>query len=287
MKKEPLARIIGRGLARLSYSYFVEPVWLQTNRVDLPFPAIDPAIRDLKIVQLSDFHLGAQVPASHVRQAVELARRQGADLIALTGDFIHSGFRHIEAIASLLGRLEAPLGLYAVLGNHDYNVRNLMKLRFRSATRLPAMITEALESVGIRVLDNEHVTLERHGRRFAVAGVGDQWSGRADLPKALDAIPPDMPRIVLAHNPVSLEKAGSRRCDLVLSGHTHGGQIMMPGRGSPMLSKRMRNVASGLYRHATGYLYVNKGVGYTVRLRYNARPEIAVLTFREGKLETL
>lgn len=282
-RRSTLTGWIGRGLARLSYGYFIEPVWLEANRLELAFPDLDPALLGLRILHLTDFHMGSQVPATHVRQAIERARRESFDLVALTGDFVHSGFRHVPTIAQLVGRLKAPLGVYAVLGNHDYGVRRTVAVQRHRSRSLPAAVGRALEDVGVRVLHNEHVSIDRNGGTFAVAGVADLWSREADLPRALEGIDPSTPRIVLAHNPVCLEQLGGRRCDLMLSGHTHGGQVHVPGMGPAILSPKMRDFAAGLYRHESGYLYVNKGIGYTLRFRFKTRPEIAVLTFRPEK----
>lgn len=260
-------------------------MWLESNVLDLPIAGLDPRLDGLRVLQLTDFHLCDRVPASHIRQAIELGRRQQCDLITLTGDFVHAGFRHVHAIAQLLSRLQAPLGVYAVLGNHDYSVRNVMGVR--RYPNLPATITDALQSVGIQVLRNEHRLLEHHGAPVAVVGVADLWSRECHLDEALDNVDPSVPRIVLAHNPASVAQLAGKRCDLMLSGHTHGGQIQVPGLGPAMLSKSMREYAAGLYRHETGFLYVNKGIGFTVRFRFKVRPEIAVFQFRAAKVDTL
>ncbi|MFO0945984.1 MAG: metallophosphoesterase [Planctomycetota bacterium] len=285
LKRRAITRWIGQNWARLSYSHFVEPVWLESNVLELPIPNLDPRLDGLRVLQLTDFHLCNRVPASHIRQAIELGRRQKCDLVALTGDYVHAGFRHVHAIAQLLSRLEAPLGVFAVLGNHDYSVRNIMGVR-RYPT-LPGTITHALQSAGIQVLRNESRMLEHHGAKVAVVGVADLWSRESDVTGALGGVDPDIPRIVLAHNPASVTQLSGMRCDLMLSGHTHGGQIQVPGLGPAMLSKSMREYAAGLYKHDSGYLYVNKGIGFTVRFRFKVRPEIAVFQFRAAKLDTL
>jgi predicted MPP superfamily phosphohydrolase len=276
-----LARWIGLHWARLSYARFVEPFWLEINRHELPIADLDQRLDGLRILHLTDFHLCARVPIAHARHAVELGNRQQCDIIALTGDYIHTGFRHIAAIGQLLGRLKAPLGVYAVLGNHDYSVRNALGRR-----RYPALaqhVSRALESQGICVLRNEHRRLGVRGVELAVAGVADLWGGEADLAAAIGSIPIETTRIVLAHNPRCIEQLGGRRCDLMLSGHTHGGQIRLGKRGPIALNRRMREYVAGLYEREDGYLYVNKGIGYTVRFRYQARPEVAVLTLRAKK----
>lgn len=277
-RRRGVAQWIGRHWARLSYARFVEPFWLETNRFDLPIPALDRRLDGLRVLHMTDFHLCGRMPIAYVRQAVELGNRQSCDLVALTGDFVHAGFQHVATIAQLLSRLCAPLGAFAVLGNHDYSVRN--PLGVRRYPTLASSIARALIDAQIRVLHNEHMLLSPGGASLAVAGIADLWSGEADLAAALDALPRDLPRIVLAHNPCCVDALAGRRCDVMLSGHTHGGQIQLGARGPFVLNRRMRDYAAGLYRREHGYLYVNKGIGYTVRLRYKVRPEVAVLTLR-------
>ncbi|MGL4460845.1 MAG: metallophosphoesterase, partial [Planctomycetia bacterium] len=205
----PLLRWIGASWARLSYSHFTEPVWLEVNKIDVPvLPAGHPLV-GLRILHLTDFHLCSRVPAAFVRQAVDRGRREQADLVALTGDFIHSGFHHVEAAARIVGRLEAPLGVYAVLGNHDYAVRN--KFGLSRKPKLAEAVRTALEARRIRVLENENVVVRHRKAPLAVAGVADLWSRDCDLPKALAGLTAETPRVLLAHNPFTAESlAGAR-----------------------------------------------------------------------------
>jgi predicted MPP superfamily phosphohydrolase len=264
----------------------VEPFWLETNQIDIRIPDLDPRLDGLTIAQLSDLHLCRAVPASHVRQAVDKVQRLSPDLIALTGDFVHAGFHYVEAVAQLVGRLHAPLGVFAVLGNHDYSIRVYGgRPRF---PRLAESIEAALLRQGIDVLKNEHRLLQHRGAPLAVAGVCDLWSGEADLPKAIRGIQPDVPRIILAHHPWTVDQVGDRRGDLILSGHTHGGQVEL---GEGPWSRFKHRLGAGLYFHDTGYLYVHKGIGYSVRFRFRVRPEIAFFRLRRwdksDKLEVL
>jgi predicted MPP superfamily phosphohydrolase len=146
--------------------------------------------------------------------------------------------------------------------------------------RLADAVRGALQRRGVTVLTNEHRVLEHNGAAVAVAGVEDLWSREADLPAALRGIPDGIPRVVLAHNPATIAQAEGLRCDLMLSGHTHGGQIRIPslppGAGGPQAAR----FAAGLYLHDSGYLYVNRGIGYTFRFRYKVRPEIALFELR-------
>jgi predicted MPP superfamily phosphohydrolase len=278
MKGKRWARWIGRSWARVTYGYRIEPTWLELNCRDVPIPGLSVPFDGFRIVQLSDFHCSRHVTSAYLAEAVDLAQAQNPDLVVLTGDFVHRGFNYVDAVALSLSRLSAPHGIYAVLGNHDFSVRNALGLRrFRHLHRA---VTHALLDRGIRVLRNESVALERDGARLYLVGVQDLWSRVCDLDVAFAGLSSLVPRVVLAHNPRTVEHLGGRRCDLMLSGHTHGGQVHLPGLGRPALGKKTRRFAAGMYRYRNTHLYVNKGVGFGFKFRYGVRPEVAVLTLR-------
>jgi predicted MPP superfamily phosphohydrolase len=272
------ARWIGRSWARVSYGFRVEPTWLELNHVPVSVQGLPGAFAGFRIAQLSDFHCSRQVTPAYLAEAVELARAQSPDLVVLTGDFVHRGFKYVPAVATTLGRLTAPHGVYAVLGNHDFSVRNA--LGFRRHRHLHRAVARALTAQGIRVLHNEAVLLRREKAALQLIGVADLWSRVCDLDRAFAGLSPELPSIVLAHNPRTALELDGRRCDLMLSGHTHGGQINLPGIGRPTLSRRARRFAAGLYRYRDAHVYVNKGVGFGFRFRFGARPEVAVLTLQ-------
>jgi predicted MPP superfamily phosphohydrolase len=274
--KGRLARFLGRNWARVGYAYHVEPTWLEVNRFQLPVRDLPAAFRGLKVAHLTDFHCGHQIPTGYLEDALARTTAEKPDLIALTGDFVHKGYRHVSAAAKLFRHLKAPLGVFAVLGNHDFSVRNALGIRRHP--RLHEAVADALGSEGVRVLRNESVRHERAGGGLIVAGVDDLWSRESDPAAALGEGCPQTPRVVLAHNPQSVELFGGHRFDLVLSGHTHGGQVDWPGLGRVLLGKKAKRWAAGLYPHGSGHLYVNKGVGFGWRFRFGVRPEVAVFT---------
>jgi len=277
------AHWLGRSWARVSYGYRVEPTWLELNHLDVPVADLPPAFAGFRIVQLSDFHCSRQVTPAYLDEAVELAQGQNGDLIVLTGDFIHKGYKYVTQAAEILGQLKAPAGVFAVLGNHDFSVRNALGIR--RYKHLHRAVGDALAERGIRVLRNETVSLWRADASLYLTGVEDLWSRVCDLDRALDGLRPEVPRIVLAHNPRTIEQLEGRRCDLMLSGHTHGGQVHIPGIGRPTLGKRARRFAAGLYQLDRTYLYVNKGVGFGFQFRYGVRPEVAVATLSPAECE--
>ncbi|OAI53519.1 hypothetical protein AYO44_15910 [Planctomycetaceae bacterium SCGC AG-212-F19] len=273
------ARWIGRNWARVSYGYRVEPTWLELNHLDVPVPDLPPSFAGFRIAQLTDFHCSRHVTPSYLAEAVELTRRQQPDVVVLTGDFVHKGYKYVDPVAEVLGQLEAPFGVYAVLGNHDYSVRNA--LGFRRYRHLHLAVIQALSERGIRVLRNQTVQLERGRAGLYLTGIDDLWSRDCDVARAFAGLKPGVPRVVLAHNPHTVDRLDGRRCDLMLSGHTHGGQVNWPGLGRPMmLTRRARQFAAGLYRYGATHLYVNKGVGFGIRFRFGVRPEVAIATLR-------
>jgi predicted MPP superfamily phosphohydrolase len=218
------------------------------------------------------------VTSDYLAEAVALAQAQGADLAVLTGDFVHKGYKFVDQVAGVLAQLSAPCGVFAVLGNHDFSVRNAFGIR--RYKHLHRAVGDALTQRGIRVLRNETVALTRNGANLYLTGVEDLWSRTCDLDRALTGLDSAKPCIVLAHNPRTVEHLNGRRCDLMLSGHTHGGQVNWPGIGRPTLGKRARRFAAGLYHFQNTYLYVNKGIGFGIRFRFGVRPEVAVATLR-------
>jgi predicted MPP superfamily phosphohydrolase len=276
--KAKLARFLGRNLARVRYAYHVEPTWLEVNRFELPVRGLGAGFDGLKVAHLTDFHCGRQIPRAYLEDALARVRAENPDLIALTGDFVHRGPRHVADAARLFRHLSAPLGVFAVLGNHDFSVHNA--LGRRRHPHLHRAVADALQAEGVRVLRNQAVRFERGGAGLIVAGLDDLWSRECDPDAALAGACPDTPRVVLAHNPQSVNLFDTHRADLMLSGHTHGGQVDWPGLGRVLLGKNAKRWAAGLYPHRGGHVYVNKGVGFGWRFRFGVRPELAVFTLR-------
>jgi uncharacterized protein len=205
----------------------------------------------LRVLQLSDIHHSLFFPLDRVAAVVELANRLKPDLIALTGDFITYSRRSIEPVAEMLGTLRAPMGVVAVLGNHDFRVG-------------AEIVEKALRRQRIKVLRNRHVVLRDGGDTLAIAGVDDLGYG-ADLSAALRGIPQGSPSILLAHNPRLVRHAAPRGVALVLSGHTHGGQINLPLLGSVYgHSPEQLRYKVGWDRLGDTQIYVSRGIGTIV-----------------------
>lgn len=274
--KSRVAGLVGRTWARVGYARHVEPTWLSVNRFSLPVRGLPKQFHGLKVAHLTDFHYGTHLPQDYIEDAIARTQGETPDLIALTGDFIDRGPGHVKEAARLFRHLKAPHGVFAVLGNHDFAVHTARGKRRHG--ELDREVADALGTEGVDVLRNRAVRLDRGGEELVVAGIDDLWSGTADPVAALADQEPETPRIVLAHNPQSVELFGEHRADVTLSGHTHGGQINLPGLGRILLGKKAKRWAAGLYPHGGGHVYVNTGVGFGWRFRFGVRPELAVIT---------
>jgi uncharacterized protein len=238
-----------------------ERIWLD---------ALPSAFDGLRIVQISDIHHGLFLPEEWLSGAVRQANRLNPDIIALTGDFVTYSRRNIGPAAELLGRLRARYGVYAVLGNHDFRVD-------------ADAVTLALLRQHIDVLRNRHVALRFGGESVYLAGVDDYGYG-ADLRRAMRGVPCEAVTVLLAHNPRVIHLASRNNVSLVLSGHTHGGQVNLPlfgtvyGRSPERLRYKI-----GWDRMGATQIYVSCGIGTIVlpwRLRCPA--EISHLQLLHG-----
>lgn len=266
----------------LLYAAFIEPSWLAVMRVDVPVRGLPLALEGLTLVHISDPHVGVGPGAAVLRRAVDLANRESPDLVLLTGDFLDSHASPEvagEILVGELARLQATEGVYAVLGNHDMSIGK-------------ARITTLLESAGVTVLATEHHSVTVGGATVWLLGVEDAGVNfcrdfamfeSAARPQAealagwLDAIPSSDVRLLLVHHPDFAMMLPPGRLDLVLAGHTHGGYVRLPFVGAPLTPSCFgQTLLAGPVKVDETLVYVSRGLG-GVRLRFNARPEIAVL----------
>ncbi len=238
------------------------------NRCRIPLTGLPPAFDGLRLAVLSDFHHGPLVPAERIRQAVNLANRLRPDVIALTGDFVHRGASWADGCFRELSHLKAPLGVFGVLGNHDH---------YRHAS---TAVRHAMLQAGIRDLTNRGVDISRDSRTMRIGGVGDLWKEKQDLRAALRGTRIPDSAILLSHNPDFAEQITDDRVGLVVSGHTHGGQCVLPLVGAPILPSRFgQKYRAGLCRAPVAKVFVTTGIGHSFPpLRFNCPAEIALLT---------
>ncbi len=259
-------------IAFLMNEAILEPHRVEITHQKIEIPKLPRVFAGYRIVQLSDIHHSAFLEEAEIAEAARLANQLKPDLIALTGDYISHSREYIPGVARALGSLQAPDGVFAVLGNHDHWTDG-------------EMMHQALLAEGIRVLSNEKCSIERQGEEIKLLGIDDMMVKRDDLKAALAGTSRAETRILLAHNPRIIRKAARAGLDLVLSGHTHGGQInwrMLTGREESRTARWLRRPSRRLIR---GYaklqethLYVNRGLGTVVLpLRYGCPPEITVI----------
>ncbi|HEX6040813.1 metallophosphoesterase [Longimicrobium sp.] len=251
-----------------AYAFFVEPLWLEVTRPRIHVRGLHPDLEGFRIALLTDLHAGEGTPLWLVRRAARLAMRENPDLIAVTGDLAADDWTSFAPVLDALSELRAPHGVWTVPGNHDYTV-GIDRWR-REVARQP----------NLRDLTNG-AEMRRVGRaRLCVAGVDDYSQGQPRL----DALPPPEARdftLLLAHDPDQAEKARREHdaVDLVVSGHTHAGQVRMPFVGA------LRNPAEfdelyeeGLRRRPWTQVYTSRGVGTVhIPVRFLCRPEVAIL----------
>lgn len=262
------------GMAGVGYMSNVEPSWVEVRRVRLKLPRLPQAFSGLRIAQLSDIHIGYWMTADRVREILDIVVAQSPDLLALTGDFVlaygrmtRSYMDELDEMAQSLRRVSDNLPVVAVLGNHDHLYN-------------PNQVSKALERGGAHVLINSVHTLARGAARFHLAGLDDYYRGRPDLNALLSDFPPDECAMLLVHEPDFADiSAETGRFDLQISGHSHGGQIVLPFIGPPILPKHGQKYYSGLYQVGKMFQYTNRGVGMSFpAARFNCRPEITVFT---------
>lgn len=267
------------------YATRIEPEWVEVRQVTLHLPALAPAHEGLRLVQLTDLHLGPVVRADYLRRVIAMTNAQHPDLIVLTGDFVTRSATYGREIAAILAALQAPHGCFAVLGNHDV---------WTNADFIAACLTE----VGITVLRNAAVQLHPQGTPLWLLGIEDAgalectaqglepfpWrEQRAAATHMLQELPPDQARILLVHNPDFVTLLPEERCDLVLAGHTHGGQVYLPGLGAPIVPSCHGQKYVAGWVPGSPPVYVSRGIGLIApAVRFLCRPELSVLQLRRS-----
>ena len=251
-----------------------EAQWVRLREVRVPTGRLPPALDGLRVAHLSDLHVGAPgLNARALRRGAELVRRAAPDLICVTGD-LRARRAGDAALRRGLGSLEAPLGAYAILGNHDHAQGH--------DPFADGQAVEGLDGTPVRLLRDETVHLRVGDARLAVTGLDPRT--HPDRPVDRRTLPPadgDY-RVLLCHFPRAFERLPPRAADLVLAGHLHGGQICLPYPGGKLrLSHRPGRYTEGLYGREGAVLHVSRGLGTTfVPFRFAARPEVTVLELR-------
>jgi predicted MPP superfamily phosphohydrolase len=265
--------VIGILFATSVYAQGVEPRWFNLKTIDVQIAGLNPMFEGYKIVQLTDLHArSAFMDRQQLEKIARLANQQQPDLIALTGDYItNDAIKAEEMLTNAFGQLNANDGVVAIMGNHD-----------RGGDSLP--IERALRKSNVMPLNNAVYSIDRSGNKLNIAGVDDVWVQRADLPQTIAQLPPTGTNILLAHEPDFGDMAAAtERFGLQLSGHSHGGQVVIPFVPRVTIPWAKKYI-QGLYHIGGMQLYVSPGVGTTgpPKVRFNCRPEISVIVLHQA-----
>ncbi len=265
-------------LRRLLQEHF-----LQVTRQNILLPHLPKAFHGKVIVQISDLHID-RWNTLVTEMAVDVVNRVNPDLVVCTGDVIAEGSQYLDEVTYLLKQIKARHGKLACLGNHDY-----------SDGKGSLGVRLALKKAGFDVLVNDSVTLTLEHQQLCLAGTDDLLLGRQCLKTTAQRLGEGKTTVLLSHNPENFTAMAGFKPDLVLSGHTHGGQVHLPGRFHHRFFKSP--YIAGLYQLAKSHLYVNRGLGSAVLIRHlgerrlsiptprwAVRPEISVFTLLNPKL---
>jgi uncharacterized protein len=249
-----------------SYFRFVEPRWFEVTRTRVSIPGVRPQ----RILHVSDIHISDGMGARDLEPGLRAGLAARPDLICLTGDFVsHTSGFDLDGLERLLRMAADTAPSYAVLGNHDGGA---WIARF-GGDRSTQMMRDLVTSTGVRMLHNQSA-MEGN---LTLVGVGDYWSNELDPERAFAGVNPSAPTVVLCHNPDGKKLLERQSWNLMLSGHTHGGQARIPGFCPPWAPVRDRRFLAGLYNWQGRQLFITRGLGSPKHVRAFCRPEVSVL----------
>ncbi|KAF3362471.1 hypothetical protein PHSC3_000943 [Chlamydiales bacterium STE3] len=293
---------------------FIEPNLLYLSRFTLPIPRLPKPLSGLKIIQVSDLHFGPQLSDRYLQRLRHKIHQETPDLIFFTGDFIcRSELKDPTRLKTFLNSLKATYGRYAVLGNHDYTQYvsvnasgdydifeeensqfNRGFKRFFKNLNLSGKATshvnklkphptleEILQECHIHLLQNQTKTVQIEGHRINITGLGEHMLNRVEPEVAFSNCDPKLPTFVLVHNPDAIPKLTSYPGNLILAGHTHGGQINLPWIWKKVCVLENPQYKRGLFQEKGKWIYVSRGVGGTTPFRLFSPPEVVLFTLEE------
>lgn len=271
------ASIVAAGTTSAAYAWLIEPHWEQVIERDMPIAGLPAELVGRRLVQLSDVHVGPRVDDDHLISAFGQAAALRPDIVVVTGDFLTYAHERGEAqygrLRDVLAHLPSGrLATIGILGNHDYG-------RGWRENAVAARVVDVVERLGIRILRNETANVSG----LDIVGVDDLWAHRADPPAAMQRRTGSA-SIALCHNPDALDALDwSAYQGWILAGHTHGGQCKPPFLPPPILPVQNTRYAAGEVDLGDGRrLYVNRGLGHLIRVRFNVRPEITSFTLHRA-----
>jgi len=255
------------------YSFIFEPNNIQIERINIEIENLPEEFEGVKIVHLTDFH--SKGFGEREKKTVEIIREINPDFIFITGDFVDHSTEDWDSCQKFWRELshQHQGKIFGVLGNHEHWIKSLDI----------SAIEKMLEESGISILNNENIKILRDNNYIYLIGVDDPDSEKDDLPKAIIDTEENIPKILLAHSPDIIDNLQEEKVDLILVGHTHGGQVVIPFiKPFWVPTKNRGKYASGLFEINNTYLYVNRGVGLapTLPIRFNCPPEITVIELK-------
>lgn len=255
------------------YAGAIEPEWLETTRVTVPIRDLPGAFEGYRVGVISDLHYPRNITEAFVRRASRQLMAERPDVIVVPGDFAdgHTPSSVVPDLSDVFSELDAPDGVWGCLGNHDIALNKQGVIR--EMRRTP-----------IQVLVNDHVTLRRKGERLILVGVDDLLYGQLDLGKAMWGVPDSVPTVLMCHHPdFAEENPWGLRVDLQVSGHTHGGEVVLPLIGETFLPSRYgAKFREGLVEGAKQRVFVTRGVCSPRHFRFLCRPDVAVITLTQA-----
>jgi len=293
---------------------YIEPSLIRTTRLQINTPELPGGLDGFKILQISDLHLNQNLSDRYLDRVVKKAEKLSPDLIVMTGDFLcYSYLADPERLEKLLNRFKAPYGCYAVLGNHDYaecvsinehgdydampppsSSLNRAFLRLTKNVTLTKVITERakkialhpslialLEKTPFKLLHNATETITVKDTKLNICGLGEHSLDRVNPKEAFKNYDKKYPGIILLHNPDGITKLHGYPGEIILSGHTHGGQVNLPWFWKKFTLLENMDLKRGLVHKDNKWIYINRGIGSILPFRWFAIPEILLLTLRK------
>ncbi|MEZ5424796.1 MAG: metallophosphoesterase [Pyrinomonadaceae bacterium] len=259
-------RDLAGNLSKVARSALNEANSLSVERITINLKRLPKNLDGFRLVHLSDIHHSPFTDLEHIRRTVEVANSLNPDIFVLTGDYVSHESEYIVPVAEVLGDLDAEFGTYACLGNHDHWTDG-------------DLVTDSLQNQNIKVLNNQGFRFTARDASFWLCGVDDYMVGKTDLKAALRGAFPDEMKMLLAHNPIIVRRAARIGVDLMLSGHTHGGQVKIRDDEKRILPRR--RLKNGLHRRKETQIYITRGIGTVVLpVRYQCPPEISHIELR-------
>lgn len=266
----------GIGTLIVSYPFCIERYIFQVNTYRIPVTNLPSSFNGFTIAQLADLHYGLLMPLKIVKQIIHKFNTLHKDLIVCTGDYIleRNSTKPIDTVWPHLMKLRADNGVYSVLGNHDH---------WGNTDRSLYWLEKSEQNIR-----HKAVPIIKGEEKIWLGGAGDYWEDNLGIDKAFQHVPDSECKILLSHNPDSADTRFETRIDLMITGHTHGGQVNIPFIGPPILPVKNKLYSSGFIRTEKTRLYISRGLGWAILpIRFNCPPEISILRLVRDSKERL